>query len=70
MKAKTMKLESILTILLFFLPLFFLPPAIAQTVEKRIEIRCDFPGQKIEAGDTATFELPLVNHGETATYNL
>jgi len=64
-KAKARELVPILTLFLFFLPLFFLSPAAAQTVEKRIEIRCDFPAQKIEAGDTATFELLLVNHGRT-----
>ena len=73
-KAKARKMVSILTLFLFFLPLFFLSPALvaAQTegVEKKVEIRCDFPAQKIEAGDTATFELTLVNHGDTATYSL
>jgi len=68
MKAKARKLVPIL-LFLFFLPLFF-SSAAAQTVEKRIEIRCDFPAQMIEAGDTATFELVLINHGDTATYNL
>nr|CBH39533.1 hypothetical membrane protein [uncultured archaeon] len=71
-KVKARKLVPILTLFLFFLTLFFLSPALvaAQTVEKRIEVRCDFPAQKIEAGDTATFELTLVNHGKTATYSL
>lgn len=70
-KEKARKLVSILTLfLLFFLTLFFLSPAAAQTVEKRIEIRCDFPAQKIEAGDTAVFELTLINNDKTATYNL
>ena len=74
MKAKARELVPILTLFLFFLPLFFLSPVLvtvqAEGVEKRIEIRCDFPGQMIEAGDTATFELLLVNHGKTATYSL
>ena len=71
-KVKARKLVPILTLFLFFLPLLFLSPALvaAQTLEKRVEIRCDFPAQKIEAGDTATFELLLVNHGKTATYSL
>ena len=72
MNAKTRKLVVILILASFFLTLFFLAPTAAQTgsVEKRIGIRCDFPGQMIEAGDTAVFELMLVNHGKTATYNL
>ncbi|KAF5430837.1 putative membrane protein [Candidatus Methanophagaceae archaeon] len=72
-KEMTMKARKMMVILIlssFFLPLFFLSPAAAQTVDKRIELRCDFPAQMIEAGDTATFELLLVNHGSTATYNL
>jgi len=31
------------------------------------EIRCDFPGEMIEAGDTATFDLAVTNGGETGT---
>jgi len=69
-KVKARKLVVILILSSFFLPFFFLSPTAAQTVEKRIEIRCDFPAQMIEAGDTATFELLLVNNDETATYNL
>ena len=71
-EAKARKLVPILTLFLFFLPLFFFSSAAAQIegVEKRVEIRCDFPAQMIEAGDTAIFELLLVNHGKTATYNL
>jgi len=73
-KAKARKLVPILTLFLFFLTLFFLSPALVAAqegvVEKRVEIRCDFPAQKIEAGDTAIFELTLVNHGKTATYSL
>ncbi|NQE06738.1 hypothetical protein C5S32_12780 [ANME-1 cluster archaeon GoMg1] len=71
-KAKARKLVPILILFLFFLPLFFFSSAAAQIegVEKRVEIRCDFTAQKIEAGDTAAFELTLVNHGKTATYNL
>ncbi|MGB2728907.1 MAG: NEW3 domain-containing protein [Halobacteriota archaeon] len=71
-KAKAGKLVPILILFLFFLPLFSLYPLLvaAEGVEKRIEIRCDFPAQKIEAGDTAVFELTLINNDKTATYNL
>jgi len=71
MKMKTRKLVPIF-ILFLFLPLLFLSSTTAQVgvAEKRVEIKCDFPAQKIEAGDTATFELTLVNHGDTATYSL
>ena len=71
-KAKARKMVPILILFLFFLPLFSLYPmlVVAEGVDKRIEVRCDFPAQMIEAGDTATFELTLVNHGDTATYNL
>ncbi|NQE04416.1 hypothetical protein C5S32_00965, partial [ANME-1 cluster archaeon GoMg1] len=73
-KAKARKLMPLFILFLFFLPLFFLSPALVAAqegaVEKRVEIRCDFPAQMIEAGDTAIFELLLVNNGKTATYNL
>ncbi|MBC8521584.1 MAG: hypothetical protein H8D26_06305, partial [Methanomicrobia archaeon] len=54
MEVKAGKLVPILVLFLFFLPLFSLYPLLvaAEGVEKRIEIRCDFPAQKIEAGDT------------------
>lgn len=72
MEVKAGKLVPILVLFLFFLPLFSLYPLLvaAEGVEKRIEIRCDFPAQKIEAGDTAVFELTLINNDKTATYNL
>jgi uncharacterized membrane protein len=72
MKAKVKELGVILLLSSFFLPLCFLSPAGAQTdsVEKRVELVCDFPAQMIEAGDTATFELLLKNNDKTATYNL
>jgi uncharacterized membrane protein len=73
-KAKAREMVPILTLFLFFLTLFFLSPALVAAqvgvVEKRVEIRCDFPAQMIEAGDTAIFELLLVNNGKTATYSL
>ncbi len=59
-----------LFLLLFSLLAPYLAAAQVGVIDKKVEIRCDFPGQKIEAGDTATFELTLVNHGDTATYNL
>ncbi|MDN5340031.1 MAG: hypothetical protein PWQ30_1140, partial [Euryarchaeota archaeon] len=31
------------------------------------EIRCDFPGEVIEAGDTAVFDLAVTNRGDTGT---
>ncbi len=31
------------------------------------EIRCDFPGEMIEAGDTAVFDLAVTNQGDTGT---
>jgi len=31
------------------------------------EIRCDFPGEVIEAGDTAVFDLTVTNRGDTGT---
>jgi len=31
------------------------------------DIRCDFPGELIEAGDTAVFDLAVTNRGETGT---
>ncbi|MCE5339131.1 MAG: NEW3 domain-containing protein [Methanomicrobiaceae archaeon] len=31
------------------------------------EIRCDFPGELIEAGDTAVFDLSVTNRGDTGT---
>ncbi len=45
-------------------------PALGQTIEQRVELRCDFPGQVVDAGDTATFEITILNRGPTATYNL
>ena len=31
------------------------------------ELRCDFPGEVIEAGDTAVFDLTVTNRGDTGT---
>ncbi|NLN08404.1 MAG: hypothetical protein GX186_02130 [Methanoculleus thermophilus] len=31
------------------------------------EIRCDFPGEMIEAGDSAVFDLEVTNRGDTGT---
>ncbi|RPJ53659.1 MAG: hypothetical protein EHJ95_01795, partial [Methanobacteriota archaeon] len=41
-----------------------------ESIEQNIELRCDFPGQVMDAGDTIAFDLTIINHGETATYNL
>ena len=42
-----------------------IPGATAQTLQT--EIRCDFPGEMIEAGDTAVFDLSVTNRGDTGT---
>ncbi len=42
-----------------------IPGAAAQTLQT--EIRCDFPGELIEAGDTAVFDLSITNRGNTGT---
>jgi len=34
------------------------------------EIRCDFPGEMVEAGDTAIFDLSVTNRGDTGTCHL
>ena len=34
------------------------------------EIRCDFPGELIEAGDAAVFDLAVTNRGDTGTFLL
>ena len=70
MNVEVKKLVVIFILFLVFLPLFSPAAAQAEAADTRIEIRCDFPGQMIEAGDTAVFELTLINHGETATYKL
>ena len=72
MQLKTRKLVVMLILSSFLLTLFFLSPVAALTEAggKRIELRCDFPAQMIEAGDTATFELLLANNDKTATYTL
>jgi len=57
---------------LFILTGLLAAPVLAQTEtnEQRIELRCDFPGQILDAGDTATFDLTILNRGPTATHNL
>lgn len=39
----------------------------AQGGTMQTEIRCDFPGEVIEAGDTAVFDLAVTNRGDTGT---
>lgn len=39
----------------------------AQGGTMQTEIRCDFPGEMIEAGDTAVFDLAVTNRGDTGT---
>jgi len=63
-----MRQRLLLTIV--FCTLLLCPTALAQDLEKRIEVFCDFPGQRIEAGDIASFDLLVINHGSTATYHL
>jgi len=41
--------------------------AAAQSGTLSTEIRCDFPGEMIEAGDTAVFDLAVTNQGATGT---
>ncbi|WP_214020771.1 NEW3 domain-containing protein [Methanoculleus sp.] len=41
--------------------------ATAQGGTLQTEIRCDFPGEMIEAGDTAVFDLAVMNMGDTGT---
>ncbi|MDD3070143.1 MAG: NEW3 domain-containing protein [Methanoculleus horonobensis] len=41
--------------------------ATMETGTMSTEIRCDFPGEMIEAGDTAVFDLAVTNGGETGT---
>ncbi|MCM2465805.1 COG1470 family protein [Methanoculleus oceani] len=41
--------------------------AAAQGGTIQTEIRCGFPGEMIEAGDTAVFDLAVTNRGETGT---
>jgi len=62
--------ESLVATLLIVL---LVSPAVAAdvgSIEKNIELRCDFPGQVMDAGDTVTFDLAIINSGKTATYNL
>ena len=44
--------------------------AAAQGGSMSTEIRCNFPGEMIEAGDTAVFDLAVTNRGDTGTYLL
>lgn len=44
--------------------------AAAKSGSMSTEIRCDFPGEMIEAGDTAVFDLSVTNLGDTGTCHL
>jgi uncharacterized membrane protein len=44
--------------------------ATAATTDSAVTITCDFPGEMIEAGETATFDLTVTNTGGTKTCNL
>jgi len=57
--------RRILVILL--LAALAVPGAAAAGGTMQTEIRCDFPGEVIEAGDTAVFDLAVTNRGETGT---
>jgi uncharacterized membrane protein len=41
--------------------------AAAQGGTIQTDLRCDFPGEVIEAGDTAVFDLAVTNRGDTGT---
>jgi len=41
--------------------------AAVQSGTLQTDIRCDFPGELIEAGDTAVFDLAVTNRGDTGT---
>ncbi len=56
----------------FVLLILLMAPAVpgaaaAQGGTISTEIRCDFPGEMIEAGDTAVFDLAVTNQGDTGT---
>jgi uncharacterized membrane protein len=54
--------------ILVLLALLMAPGATAaQGGTMQTEIRCDFPGEMIEAGDTAVFDLAVTNRGDTGT---
>ena len=56
----------LLTLLLLAAPVV---PAAAAPQEGTLptDIRCDFPGELVEAGDTAIFNLAITNQGDTGT---
>ncbi|MFA7199560.1 MAG: hypothetical protein WC093_09735, partial [Methanoculleus sp.] len=60
---------SSLCILLALLLATSVVPAVsaAQGGTVSTEIQCDFPGEMIEAGDTAVFDLAVTNQGATGT---
>lgn len=54
------------------LVMMLVPGATAATTStsSTVTIACDFPGEMIEAGETATFDLTVTNTGDTKTCNL
>lgn len=59
-------------ILLILLAIILLIPGTAAQTSGTLQtdIRCDFPGEMIEAGDTAVFDLSVTNRGGTGTCHL
>ncbi|QYZ79397.1 alpha-1,6-galactosidase [Methanofollis formosanus] len=57
---------------LMLLPLLVAAPAAAldNQADGKVSIHCDFPGQVIEAGETATFTLSVTNNGNADQMNL
>jgi uncharacterized membrane protein len=53
-------------IILFFL-LSLTLVSVAGGAAVQTEIRCDFPGEVVEAGETAVFDLEVTNRGDTGT---
>ncbi|MDK2974112.1 MAG: hypothetical protein PWP08_483 [Methanofollis sp.] len=47
--------------------LALVPGATAAATSNVVAITCDFPGEMIEAGETATFDLTVANTGDTKT---
>ncbi|WP_298667532.1 NEW3 domain-containing protein [uncultured Methanofollis sp.] len=57
-------MNAIVTCLLI---LTLVPGAMAATTANAVTIACDFPGEMIEAGETATFDLTVTNMGDMKT---
>jgi len=64
MKDNIHRLAGILTVSLIIASLIFAPVAgKTESDEGAIEVHCSFPGQVVEAGETATFDFSVTNHG-------